>query len=124
MATEGCFYWGFFVQCYFQLYLITPLLFILYKKLPVAFWLLMVTFVGISISYWIYYCLLKEFTVGLLSFNNYEIFDILFRRPWAKLEMLAYGFAFATFYFRLLKYRKLRTDEERKTAHHVIYFLH
>ena len=84
IPTEGCFYWSAFIQGYMQMYLFFPLLFVLYKKLPALFVVASVLLCLMSTTTLFYFAYWREFTVGILSLENYWLWDEIFRRPWNK----------------------------------------
>ena len=67
-----------------QMYLFFPLLFVLYKKLPALFAIVSVLLVLMSTTTLFYFAYWREFTVGILSLENYWLWDEIFRRPWNK----------------------------------------
>lgn len=51
---------------------------------------------------------------GPIAEENWYLFAYLVEKPWCKTGVFASGCMYADIYRHLLKYRALRTDEERK----------
>lgn len=54
---------------------------------------------------------------GPLAEENWYLFAYLIQKPWMKTGSFAVGIMFADLYMQLIKYRMLKTDEERKSTH-------
>lgn len=60
-------------------------------------------------------------TIGLIDANNFFLLQSIISKPWTKFGNIGIAGILACFYHRLLKYRELKTEQEKKANHHVIH---
>jgi peptidoglycan/LPS O-acetylase OafA/YrhL len=99
-ANEGCFYWGWFIACEMQLFLITPLLVYLCEfKLPqsiVPAFLGVFTGGALAITYFILYS--NSMSAGLFAPQDIFIFELWLTKAYTKLHCLSIGIFMARTY--------------------------
>ena len=65
-----------------------------------------------------------KLSAGVLTLENYYVYSVYFNKPYTKLPLVASGCWMGQFYLRLLEYRKIESDDEKKAKHGLIYLLH
>ena len=111
--TCGCFYWAWMVYCDMQIYLFVPIYAILFMKSR-KFAIFLQVFLWIFTAILIIFLTEKyDLKSGPLSAEGYYMFANLTNKPWGKFGSQAWGVFLAYFYYDLLKYRALKTDDER-----------
>ena len=123
-GLNGWFYWPFVVIIDLQLYLLLPVWVMVYRFNKIAFHLLMTLILigGWVILFVIFYE--NKLSVGVLTLENYYLYSYNFNKPYTKFPSVALGCWFGSFYLRLLEYKKIETDYERKENSKIIHFFH
>ena len=109
IANEGCFFWGWFVCCEMQLFILLPWVVILMKKCKPAFQILMITVLTFA-SMGVIFAVVWEnnFAAGLFAPQDIQIFKGFVNKPYTKLHCLFLGIGFAFLYNSAIKpHRKL-----------------
>jgi len=60
-------------------------------------------------------------TIGLIDTNNFFLLQSIISKPWTKFGNIGIGGILACFYYRLLKYREQKTDQDKKAKYSVIH---
>lgn len=114
VANEGCFYWGWFVACQMQLFLVLPPLVYLFavtlKNRPIV---QSVALLGLmALGSWISYRVLltNDMSAGLFAPQDIIIFKVWLNKPHTKLHCLAWGIAMAKL-FTAINAHKLRNPK-------------
>ena len=74
---------------------------------------------GSAINFWL--ANRYNLTIGLIDTNNFFLFQSIISKPWTKFGNIGIGGILACFYYRLLKYREQKTDQDKKANHYVIH---
>lgn len=84
---------------------------------------LMWAFVVQNVALGMYIILKYGIRAGPIAEENWYLFAYLVEKPWMKTGAFAIGVMFADLYMQLLKYRALKTNEERKATYPKMHFL-
>lgn len=66
---------------------------------------------------------LNNWTANIYTLENYNMYMLMFSKPWGKLHLHGLGILAAIFYFDLLGYRKLDSNFDKKRLYPKIHFL-
>mmetsp|Transcript_15189 Transcript_15189/g.19243 ORF Transcript_15189/g.19243 Transcript_15189/m.19243 type:complete len:231 (-) Transcript_15189:675-1367(-) len=120
----GCFFWGWTITTDLQLALLTPLFVLLYVKREWIGHLVTATMIiGDSILI-VYMCLHYQLRVGPFAEENWYLFAYVFQKPFFKLHTFGAGITAAFWYMKILSFRRISEDRERKMRHPVIASMH
>ena len=72
----------------------------------------------------IYECLKYGLRVGPFAEENWYLFSYLFQKPFFKLQAWGLGITAAFFYMKILSFRRIADDQERRKKHPVISYMH
>lgn len=121
---SGCYQSAWPLQVDIQIYLFVPFLAMLYWKSPSAgfcFCLLMVVAnLGMNVYYSYYY----DLKIGFVAANNFNLMTAILAKPWLHMYDVAIGIVCAHLYFTILKYRRLKTPEEKAELHPILHKFH
>ena len=114
VANEGCFYWGWFVACEMQLFLVLPpLVYMFAITLKNHRFVQTVLLLGLmALGSWISYKVLltNDMSAGLFAPQDIIIFKVWLNKPYTKLHCLAWGIAMAKL-FAHINSHKLRNPK-------------
>ncbi|CDW75759.1 UNKNOWN [Stylonychia lemnae] len=120
-ATQGCMYWSWFVQADVQLYSLIPLYLYLYRKSKTIAIAIMIFLSLFGIFYNIFEVYRLQLRAGPFAIENFDLFAILFNKPYTKFQYHIPGVFFAIFYMELLRYRRA-SDEVKKEKYFIIHY--
>lgn len=60
-------------------------------------------------------------TIGLIDTNNFFLLQSIISKPWTKFGNIGIAGILACFYYRLLKYREQKTDDDKKVNYYVMH---
>jgi peptidoglycan/LPS O-acetylase OafA/YrhL len=108
--TQGCFFWNLNICNDLQLFLLTPFLYMIYRKSRWAALIIadLVIAFGVYINYQQTYE--HNLMVGGISLNNYDLVTYTSSKPYMVIMMPAFGFQFVAFYIRTLEYKQAIKD--------------
>ena len=118
--------WSWTYECDFQLFLMTPFLVILYKKIgrvPSYFLFTAPIFLGVYINYQSSYA--YDLTAGIFSLENFYMFSYYINKPWYKLGVYFVGLLSAMIFIDVREYKKsIREGTVDKLQYTTVNFLH
>lgn len=105
-------YWTAQICTYFQMFLLYPLLVIVFKKSKPIFLVLCCLMIILSSCYLAYTFYTYKLTVGTLSFEDYYIYAYIFMKPYGQSHGSAFGMLLGWLYLNVLKYRSVSDAEK------------
>jgi hypothetical protein len=105
-------YWTGQICIYVQIWVLLPLVVIIFKKSKLLFTLVCCSMIVLSSVYLGYTFWTYKLTVGTLSFEDYYIYAYIFMKPYGQTHGTAFGMLMGWLYLSCLKYRAV-TDAEK-----------
>jgi peptidoglycan/LPS O-acetylase OafA/YrhL len=113
--------WTWTLECDLQLFLVIPFLVMIYQKIPLKFFVSLITalmFGGIYTSYWIadHY----KLTAGVFSMNNHYMLSMWMMKPYCKIHLFSLGILSAILYEEI---KKGKVQKSKSWAPHILVIL-
>lgn len=96
--NEGCFFWGYYIECDFQLALFIPLFVYVYHKSAIAGHILVLWGTVADTLGGLYVINKYKMRVGVLAYENWNLFALMLQKPWFHLSSTTQGIYAAWLY--------------------------
>ena len=120
----GCFFWGWPITTDLQLSLFLPLFVLIYAKREWIGHAFVLCVIVVDTFFIVRVCLEYGLRVGPFAEENWYLFSYLFQKPFFKFHTYALGIAAAFLYMKILSFRRIAEEQERRAKHPLISFLH
>jgi len=118
----GCNYSSWIFYCDMQLYLVIPLYVIVYKRSPKIGVFLQFFMILTNSAVLMWMSAEFNFRGSPLAPEGYYIFSYIVNKPYMKFQTHSIGVLTAFAYIELVKYRKLQSEEDKKSKHPFLHF--